>query len=195
MSNMVELKEKAINYAEENVINILKEVFAKVYADGYREGYKDRKDEIPIDFRDGNTEYVDLGLPSGTLWSSSYEAVDKETLYLPYDKAKEMPIPTENQWRELLEVCKWSIDCNKLYCIGPNGNSIYFKRTGYISVNKNKEITDWSFFWIKNDEENKHECFSAEMNWLTHSEECFYRIFRGYSLPIRLVSQKCLDQA
>lgn len=43
---MVELKEKAINYAEENVINVLKEAFARVYADGYRDGYKDHKDEI-----------------------------------------------------------------------------------------------------------------------------------------------------
>ena len=43
---MVELKEKAINYAEENVITVLKEAFARVYADGYRDGYKDHKDEI-----------------------------------------------------------------------------------------------------------------------------------------------------
>lgn len=37
---MIELNEKAGIYAEEKVINILKEAFAKVYADGYRDGYK-----------------------------------------------------------------------------------------------------------------------------------------------------------
>lgn len=35
---MIELNEKADIYAEENVITVLKEAFAKVYADGYRDG-------------------------------------------------------------------------------------------------------------------------------------------------------------
>ena len=52
---MVELKEKANSYAEENVNTVLKEVFAKVYADGYRDGYKDCKDEIQVNLCDGRT--------------------------------------------------------------------------------------------------------------------------------------------
>ena len=125
--NMEELKVKANSYIEDNVINVLKEAFAKVYADGYRQGYKDCKEDIPVDLRSDNTEFIDLGLPSGTLWSSSYEKIGEERLYLPYDKAKEMNIPTENQWMELRKECRWSIDSDKLYCIGPNGNSIHFR--------------------------------------------------------------------
>ncbi len=184
---MVELKEKASSYVEENVINVLKEAFAKVYADGYRDGYKDRKEEIIVDLRSDKTDFIDLGLPSGTLWSSSYERFGKERLYLPYDKAKEMNIPTENQWMELRKECRWSIDSNKLYCIGPNGNSIQFERTGYISVEKKKEIAVWSFFWIKNEEENGNECYSAKMSWNTAYDIKSQSTFRGYSLPIRLV--------
>lgn len=184
---MVELKEKANSYAEENVINVLKEAFAKVYADGYRDGYKDCKEEIQVDLRLYQTKFVDLGLPSGTLWSENYERLGEERLYLPYDKAKEMNIPTEDQWRELLKECKWSIDSDKLYCIGPNGNSVNFEETGYLSIKKNKEIADWSFFWIKNEEENRNECYSAKMSWQTASDKRFYSIFRGYSLPVRLV--------
>ena len=184
---MVELNEKASNYAEENVINVLKEAFAKVYADGYREGYRECQEEIPVDLRDNQTRYVDLGLSSGTLWSSSYERIGAERLYLPYDKAKEMSIPTEDQWKELRRECRWSVDSDKLYCIGPNGNSIHFEKTGYISINKNKEIIDWSFFWIKNEEENGNECLSAKMSWHIASDERSHSIFRGYSLPIRLV--------
>ena len=56
---MIELNEKADIYAEENVITVLKEAFAKVYADGYRDGYKDRENEIPMNLRDGDTNYVD----------------------------------------------------------------------------------------------------------------------------------------
>ena len=184
---MIELNEKASNYAEENVINVLKEAFAKVYADGYREGYRECQEEIPVDLRDNQTRYVDLGLSSGTLWSSSYERIGAERLYLPYDKAKEMSIPTEDQWKELRRECRWSVDSDKLYCIGPNGNSIHFEKTGYISINKNKEIIDWSFFWIKNEEENGNECLSAKMSWHIASDERSHSIFRGYSLPIRLV--------
>ena len=184
---MIELKEKAGIYAEENVINVLKEAFAKVYADGYRDGYEDCKDEISVDLRSNKTVFIDLGLPSGTLWSSSYERIGEERLYLPYDKAKEMNIPTENQWRELRKECKFYIDSDKLYCIGPNGKSINFEKTGYISIKKNKEITAWSFFWIKNEEEIGNECYSAKMSWHTGHDEKSYSIFRGYSLPIRLV--------
>ena len=50
---MEELREKANNYVEENVNNVLKEAFAKVYADGYRDGYKDREEEIAINLQDG----------------------------------------------------------------------------------------------------------------------------------------------
>lgn len=184
---MIELNEKAGIYAKENVINVLKEAFAKVYADGYREGYRECQEEIPVDLRDNQTRYVDLGLSSGTLWSSSYERIGAERLYLPYDKAKEMSIPTEDQWKELRRECRWSVDSDKLYCIGPNGNSIHFEKTGYISINKNKEIVDWSFFWIKNEEENGNECLSAKMSWHIASDERSHSIFRGYSLPIRLV--------
>ena len=70
---MIELKEKAGIYAEENVINVLKEAFAKVYADGYRDGYRDCKENVSVNLHFCNTEYVDLGLPSGTLWSTDYE--------------------------------------------------------------------------------------------------------------------------
>jgi len=184
---MIELNEKAGIYAENNVINILKEAFAKVYADGYRDGYKDCQEEIPVDLRENQTIFVDLGLSSGTLWSSTYERIGEERLYLPYDKAKEMHIPTEDQWRELRKECRWSIDSDILYCIGPNGNSIHFERTGYISIKKNKEIPNWSFFWIKNEEEDGKECLSAKMSWHTASDESSHSTFRGYSLPIRLV--------
>ena len=57
---MIELNEKADIYAEENVITVLKEAFAKVYADGYRDGYKDCLDHVSVNLRISNTEYVDL---------------------------------------------------------------------------------------------------------------------------------------
>lgn len=104
---MVELKEKASSYAEENVINVLKEAFAKVYADGYRDGYKDRENEIPVDLRDSITEYVELGLPSGTLWSTDFEKEDGNVCYMTYGDASKFNITTICQWNELVQKCQW----------------------------------------------------------------------------------------
>ena len=59
---MIELNKKAVIYAEENIINVLKEAFAKVYADGYRDGYKDCQEEIPVNLRESKTTYVDSSL-------------------------------------------------------------------------------------------------------------------------------------
>ena len=117
---MIELNEKASIYAEENVINVLKEAFAKVYADGYRDGYKDCQNEIPVELRSNQTEFVDLGLPSGTLWSGEYEKEKDSLRYAPFDKAKTMMIPTKEQCEELLSYCKWE-------CVRKNG--IYVRLT------------------------------------------------------------------
>lgn len=136
---MEDLKEQASKYVEEKMIDILKEAFAKVYADGYRSGYKDREEEIPVDVRGNNIEYVDFGLPSGTLWAVDYEKEGNNNIYLPYDQAAQFGIPTEEQCNELLSLCRWeSIGINsysgKFDCVGPSGKVITFESTGFYKV-------------------------------------------------------------
>ena len=70
---MNELSLKAENYAAEKMNELMAKAIAQAYADGYRDGYCERQQEIPVDLRDNKTEYVDLGLSSGTLWSADYE--------------------------------------------------------------------------------------------------------------------------
>lgn len=199
---MVELKEKANNYAEENVINVLKEAFAKVYADGYRDGYKDREEEIPVDLRAKKTEFIDLGLPSGTLWAKDYEKIDKEVAFLPYCKASNYGIPTEAQWAELLENCKWKGDFSSsglsfygVSCIGPNGNSVRFRSLGYMVDENRTEDVNYGggsvYFWLSDDEEcNEKKCIRivGGENRVPHKE--VKKIFSGYKLPICLVKNK-----
>ena len=69
---MKELKELSANYATEKTNEMMSQIVAQAFADGYRMGYKDREDEIQVDLCDSKTEFVDLGLPSGTLWSADY---------------------------------------------------------------------------------------------------------------------------
>ena len=193
------IKEKANTYVEEKVIDILKEAFAKVYADGYRDGYKDREEEIPVDLRDNKTEYIDLGLPSGTLWSVDYEKDWSSSIpvvrFMPYDEAKNYPLPTEKQWTELFENCRWQPCCNSngivnaLLCVGPNGKTITFScgyRKGAVLQEHYK-----SFSWLYDNEENQeHEksvmhIESADNNG--HPVKRVIKIFSGYRLPVRLV--------
>jgi hypothetical protein len=194
---MVELKEKANCYAEENVVNVLKEAFAKVYADGYRDGYKDREEEVPVDLRNNRTEYVDLGLPSGTLWSKDYEKNDKDHYeYLPYLKASKLQIPTEEQWKELTTECRWEYERQNGYrfiCIGPNGNSIKFvgnggfKAESYTCFNRFNS----AIFWLK-DENDKPDkkgtliCHTNNINIILKTDS----YYMGYKLPVRLVKTK-----
>ena len=199
---MEELREKAKNYAEENLINVIKEAFAKVYADGYHDGYKDRENEIPVDLRKEHTMFVDLGLPSGTLWSADYEKSEDDILFVPYIRAQEFDIPTEEQWNELVEHCRWQGNYSStgmtfygVTCIGPNGNSIEFCSKGYLKDEKQVGHINYGggevYFWIHDEEENNtHEkkVISIKDKGLEREPSIeLIQLFSGYKCPIRLV--------
>ena len=189
--NMVELKEKASSYAVENVLEILKEAFAKVYADGYRDGYKDREDEIPVDIRGNKTVYVDLGLPSGTLWSTDYEKEGDEVKYLRFSESLNYDIPTEKQWEELCENCRWERtligDTYRIDCIGPKNKISLFPK-GKIE-NELVVRPDRGFFWLIDNGESLEKA-SAYMGYHNGVIRKSTTNYIGYKLPIRLVKTK-----
>ena len=190
---MEELREKANSYVEENVNNVLKEAFAKVYADGYRDGYKDGEEKNAIDLQVGETEFVDLGLPSGTKWSSEYEIGNSGYKYIPYDMACMYSIPSLEQLEELLKICKFeakrdsSNDIIEVHCIGPNGNNISFKTTGYIKFDEIVSANYISKFWLNEEIEGSEKCIGCfSWNKMIHQSTDF----SGYKLPVRLVKAK-----
>lgn len=193
------VSDKAASYAEGKANEFIKKAIAQAYADGYQDGYNDREAEIPVDLRDNKTEYVDLGLPSGTLWAADYEKVDGEILYLPHCKAQEYSIPTEKQWEELRTCCKWEYDSNGstwlnidwAKCIGPNGNILTFNITGIIRANGFSK-SDLIQFWIKDESDNlekKTGCiqkssYGGQSHWGNTLQSTD---FSGYHLAVRLV--------
>lgn len=187
---MIELTTKAENYAAEKTNEVMTKAIAQAYADGYRDGYKDREKEIPVNLRDNKTEYVDLGLPSGTLWAKTFEKLDGERLFLPYEKAKKMNLPTEEQWNELREVCKWNMESNKIFCIGPNGNILRFVTTGYIEAKEQCVCENQSLFWILNLEDKGDEKKVGRVFYWNGIKIYTSELFSGYKLPIRLVRSK-----
>ena len=78
-------------------------------------------------------EYVDFGLPSGTLWKS----VDEPGFYT-YDEAMQKlgnQLPTSVQLEELKKECVWSWYGNGYHVTGPNGNFITLPASGYYNCN------------------------------------------------------------
>ena len=190
---MMELIEKAEKYAVGKANTAMDKAIAQAYADGYRDGYTDRENEIPINLRENKTEYVDLGLPSGTLWSVSYEEEGGETKYISFADAICLSIPTEEQWNELSEICVWEHtyvgeSIWRFDCIGPNGGKISFYSCGYIT-NEDIRSSEDSFFWL-NGNTDSYEKPSAYIGLNNHVVCNRTTKYSGYKLPIRLVITK-----
>ena len=92
-------------------------------------------------------DYVDLGLPSGTLWKN----VNEEGFY-SYEQAMATfgeQMPTEEQFDELRKTCQWIWIGLGYQVVGPNGRSIVFPAMGYRTCkNKVDEIGTTVNMWI-----------------------------------------------
>ena len=81
--------------------------------------------------------FVDLGLPSGTLWKNLNETNPNDDHdFYTYDEAVKKygdQLPTKAQLRELKDKCTWTWDTRKkgYNLVGPNGNSIFLPAAGY----------------------------------------------------------------
>ena len=197
---MIEVTEKAADYAASKANEVMSNAIALAYETGYRDGYKDRDAEIPIDFRDNKTEFVDLGLPSKTLWSDDYEKEGDSYIYLPYDKAIMYDIPTIEQWNELIKYCRWDFVLDetgqlvRVDLVGPNAKVINFHNTGMIKAIQMVAPRE-SFFWVKMETQECKEKYAVHLyrhynsiTWVDIS--IIEKTFSGFKLPLRLVRTK-----
>ena len=192
--------DKAKEYAEGKVTEALTKVVADAYMAGYNAGYQDGVDKVAKDSVSEETEFVDLGLPSGRLWSSDYVKDDNgKVIYVTQENNAAYEIPTYEQFKELMDECKWEQKSEKNWtesgfyywhewaiCIGPNGNKITFEKTGYYEATDSLTRTSEIFFWLNNKEYFHNNCASITFNSLNIGSE---KMFSGYKLPIRLVKR------
>ena len=87
--------------------------------------------------------YVDLGLPSGTLWKATNEICGLIT----FEQAiRDFPnaLPTKEQWEELLLSCTWTLQGNGWIVTGPNSESIVLQiqGIGYLLGKKVKVVQE-----------------------------------------------------
>lgn len=81
--------------------------------------------------------WVDLGLPSGTLWKDSNEKGGDYKDGNHYSREKMLKksrnsLPKKEQFDELINKCQWSWTGNGYKVTGPNGNFIELPATGYV---------------------------------------------------------------
>ena len=79
--------------------------------------------------------YVDLGLPSGTLWKNQNEQPNPNDKYgfYTYDEAVSKfgyELPTKEQCQELIDECSWSWTFGGYKVTGPNRNYIILPPDG-----------------------------------------------------------------
>ena len=84
--------------------------------------------------------FVDLGLPSGTLWKD----INEEGGFYTYDQAVSKfgnKLPTKEQFKELENSCQWTWNGSGYKVTGPNGNSITLPAKGH-------SYCDWGVFGV-----------------------------------------------
>lgn len=73
--------------------------------------------------------YVDLGLPSGTLWKAT-----NESGFFTYSEAKKLfgeKLPSKSQWEELKNSCRWEWTEGSYKVIGKGGRYIFLPAAGW----------------------------------------------------------------
>jgi hypothetical protein len=184
------IEEKARAFAEGKALTAFNRAIEEAYAQGYLEGYKDGQEDVPVELMKTKTEFVNLGLPSGTEWAADNDLDnDGFTIYAPYCKAEKENLPTVEQFQELIDTCVWQTRRNNAgtfegyVVIGPNGNQIKLFAGGYYEADI-KYSNDCNFWLKSNDEENDQKiaaCCSVSNNLRSDT------YFSGYKLPIRQI--------
>ena len=155
----MDIVEKSKEYAKGKALDAITSAIEQAYAKGYEAGYNDAvnrnmADNQGIVLIDG-LEYVDLNLPSGTLWSKdSLEKTNGYSIYLTYYEAAKLKIPTPQQFDELERCCeKIPIEnkgriCGFRYMCRENGAFIDLHYCG--GYKGSEPISFGSFaFWVR----------------------------------------------
>lgn len=115
--------------------------------------------------------YVDMGLPSGTLWKNK-----NEKGLIAYDEAIKFgnKLPTQEQLDELLTYCKWTWKKDGLMLTSANGNSIFLPADGEGDsyLNEMDEQGEVGYYWLQKEKrKTKMAIFYLDDEEIEYEEE------------------------
>lgn len=128
-------------------------------------------------------DYVDLGLPSGTLWKSKNE----KGMYYTYDEAVSQfgdRLPTREHFAELKAFCTWTWNGKGYVVKGDNGNSIVLQAAGDRNCNGDvRNVGTVGIYWSSTPDDSG----IAGLLFFDSSEVNLYYYFRCNGYSVRLV--------
>ena len=98
--------------------------------------------------------YVDMGLPSGTVW----KAQNEEGLMAFNDAKKKYgrSIPSMKQWEELKKYCVWEWTGDGYNVTGPSGQGIFIPAAGYRNVSGQVgKVGTFGNYWSSTSKDSK----------------------------------------
>ena len=122
--------------------------------------------------------YKILGLDSNKVTEDEIKTAYRE-------QAKKYHLPTEEQYKELIEFCSWdpqrrNNNFSHYMVIGRNGNYIKLPISGYMIVDRYEHWQN-GYFWLNN-EDNDNLNKDAALFW--ESSKIITNLFSGYGLPV-----------
>ena len=127
-----------------------------------------------------NSVWVDLGLPSGTLWKSTNE----KGFYYTYDEAVSQfgdKLPTREQFAELQAFCTWTWNGKGYVVKGDNGNSIVLQVAGYRDCYGYVFVGTFGYYWSSTPRDSDGAWgldFSSGVVYMYDYDRCYGRSVR-----------------
>lgn len=170
-------EELAEQFANEQAAEITEKLKA-AYLKGYEQGELKSASTIKID----GVTYIDLDLPSGTLWSEKVLTNNGCCRRLGYHEAQKLNIPTKEQVDELSKYSRLVFDDYGYYIVGPNSQRLWYNFSNVgegLSTDRPNHC-----LWIKGEaDENNNAPVQVIYNGPGYH-------FTGYKLPVFLVKNK-----
>lgn len=146
---------------------------------------------------------VDLGLPSGTLWTScnvGAKSVEDYGKYFTFEEAsklsnKEYSVPTIEQIKELMRYCIHEYinvnGTNGILITGSNGNNIFFPAAGCRGSSSGvlRSVGSDGYCWSATPDSVN----SGYGLYFNSSDWCWFNYFRTCGLSVRLVKNSKSD--
>lgn len=141
----MDVYDKLSEYVENRCNEDKNDIVKKAYLAGIKSFYE----EFDVD------KYIDLDLPSKTLWADWYHVVNGKLDRYRFFNGNDKLVPTLDQVQELIDNCIWKVMGKYAYCVGRNGKSLRWIRFDSCS------ISNWCPYvqlWARDKRNVYHKC-------------------------------------
>ena len=136
-------------------------------------------------------EYVDLGLPSKTIWATENIKHENKEAYFTFDEAVKKfddNLPQKEDWAELFKYCsrKWDDDRKGYVITGPNGSTIFLPAEGCLPNNGVSNPENSGCYWSGSPYSNSVR-YAYLLFFYSNYIYPKYEFYRYYGCSVRLV--------